>query len=116
MAKALFTCLLGRDRGFGFMIVTSLEPYWQRQLARIAPQAERNKAAYKIRKFSTGGVRPINTAAMIDEPRMLPRYRIVEKRPAACPLWLEGAVSIAVACTGAIDSPRPAPTRISGNR
>src|ERR671918_778312 len=81
------------------------------QLAKIAPQAERNRAAYRIRKFSTGGVAPINTAAMIDEPRMLPRYRIVEKRPAACPLWLEGAVSIAVACTGAIDSPRPAPTR-----
>jgi hypothetical protein len=58
----------------------------------------------------------INTAANIDEPRMLPKYRIVEKRPAACPAWLEDAVSTAVACTGAIESPRPAPTRINGSR
>src|SRR5215208_293043 len=106
----------GEIEGLASRSLALLSHTGRRQLAKIAPQAERNRAAYRIRKFSTGGVRPINTAARIDEPRMLPRYRMVEKRPAACPAWLEGAVSIAVACTGAIDSPRPAPTRISGNR
>ena len=53
---------------------------------------------------------------MIEEPRMLPIYRIVEKRPAACPDWLGGAVSIAVACPGAMESPRPVPTNASGTK